>query len=119
MVILGSIEKQQQISEGHFFCQSCNNIRPYKWQRAASYFTLFFIPLIKTKTLADYVECQVCKSYYEPNILEAGSQQMLKMEAISKCSLQRGTSLDEVKVQLIEAGADEEIAERIIERAMA
>ena len=119
MVILGSIEKQRQVSEGKFFCQKCNNIRPYKRQHAASYFTLFFIPLMKTKTLADYVECQVCKSYYAPKILEPGSQEMLKMEAISKYSLQRGTSLDEVKIQLIEAGADEEIAERIIEKVMA
>jgi hypothetical protein len=119
MVILGSIEKQRQISEGHFFCQKCNNISPYKRQRASSYFALFLIPLIKIKTLAEYVECQVCKSYYGPKILEPGSQQMLKMEAISKCSLQRGTSLDEVKVQLIDAGADEEVAERIIERVMA
>lgn len=118
MVILGSIEKQQQISEGQFFCQKCNNIRPYKWQRASSYFTFFFIPLIKTKTLAEFVECQVCKSYYAPKILEPGSQQILKMEAISKYSLQRGTSLDEVKVQLIEAGADEEVAEKIIEKVM-
>jgi zinc-ribbon family len=119
MVILGSIEKQRQISEGQFFCQKCNNISPFKRQRASSYFTFFFIPLIKIKTLADYVECQVCKSYYGPKILEPGSQQLLKMEAISKYSLKRGSSLDDVKVQLIEAGADEEIAEKIIERVMA
>ena len=119
MAILGSLEKKRQISEGKFFCQSCNNIRPYKRQRTARFFTLFLIPLIKTKTLADFVECQVCKSYYAPNILEPGSQQMLKMEAISKYSIKRGTSLDEVKIQLIEAGADEEIAERIIEKVMA
>ncbi len=119
MVILGSIEKQQQISEGQFFCQRCNNIRPYKRQRASSYFTFFYIPLIKIKTLAEFVECQVCKSYYVTKILEPGSQQMLKMEAISKYSIQRGTPVDEVKVQLIEAGADEEIAEKIIERVSA
>lgn len=119
MAILGSIEKQRQISEGKFFCQNCNNIRPFERQRRSSYFTLFLIPLIKTKSLADYVECMVCKSHFAPKILEPGSQQMLKMEAISKYSLKRGTSLDDVKIQLIEAGADEEIAERIIEKVMA
>jgi hypothetical protein len=119
MAIWGSTEKLEHISEGQFFCLKCTNIRHYKQQRVASYFTLFSIPLIKTKTLDEYVECQNCGSGYEPKILETGSQQMLKMEAISKYSLQRGAPVDEVKSQLIEAGANAEIADVIIKKVLA
>ena len=119
MVILGSRERQQQISEGQFFCLKCNNIRPYQQKRVSIYFTLFFILLFRTKTLYEIVECQVCKNGYEPKILEPGSQQMLKMEAITKYSLHRGTPLDEVKSQLNEAGANAEIADIIIKKVLA
>jgi hypothetical protein len=119
MVILGSCEKQKQISMGKFFCLTCNNIRSYKQKCISKYITLFSIPLFKTKTLYKSVECQVCKNGYEPNILEPDSQQMLKMEAITKYSLHRGAAVDDVKSQLIEAGANAEIADVIIKKVLA
>lgn len=117
MVIWGSREKQELVSEGQFFCPNCKKIRHYRQKRVARYFTLFFIPLVKTKTLGEFVECEVCKDGDEAAILDPGSQQMLKMEAISKYSLQRGAPPDEVKSQLIEAGANPEIAEVIITKS--
>jgi len=118
-MIWGSKEKQELISEGKFFCPKCNNIRNYQQKRISIYFTLFFIPLFRTKTLGETVECQVCKNGDEAAILDPGSQQMLKMEAISKYSLQRGAPPDEVKSQLIEAGAQPEMAEVIVNRVLA
>jgi hypothetical protein len=119
MVILGSCEKQKQISVGKFFCLTCNNIRYYKQKCISKYITLFSIPLFKIKTLYKSVECQDCKNGYEPNILEPESQQILKMEAISKYSLKRGAPVEDVKTQLIEAGADAEVAEGIIHKVLA
>ena len=119
MVILGSTEKQQKVSEGLFFCLKCNNIRHYTQTRTSRYLSLFFILLFKTETLYEIVECQDCKNGYDPKILEPGSQQMLKMEAITKYSLHRGTPPDEVKSQLIEAGANAETAEVIIRKVLA
>ena len=117
-MIWGSLDNQKLISEGQFFCLKCNNIRHYLQNRASRYFTLFSIPLVKTMTVSESVECQDCKFVYEPKILEPGTQQILKMEAISKYSLQRGNPLDDVKSQLIDAGADTEIAEVIINKVL-
>jgi hypothetical protein len=119
MVIWGSKEKQELISEGQFFCPKCKKIRHYQRKRVARYFTLFFFPLFRTKNLGEFVECEVCKDGDSATVLEPGSQQLLKMEAISKYSLQRGAPLDEVKSQLIEAGANAETAEVIIRKVLA
>ena len=117
--IWGSREKQELISEGQFFCPKCRKIRHYQQKRIARYFTLFLIPMFKTKNLAEFVECEVCKAGDEAAILDPASQQMLKMEAISKYSLQRGAPVDVVKSQLIEAGANAEVAEGIIKKVAA
>jgi len=118
MIIWGSKGRHEFVSEGQFFCPKCNNIRHYKLIRVSKYFTLYFIPLFKTKTLGEYVECQTCKNGYEPKVLEPSSQEMLKMVAITKYSLLRGTPLDDVKSRLIGAGATGETVDLIIEKAL-
>jgi zinc-ribbon family len=119
MMLWGSTERHKQISEGQFFCKKCKSIRRYSQKRVAKYFTLFSIPLIKTKDLGEFVECEYCKNGDGADILDPGSQEMLKMEAISKYSLQRGAPVDDVMTQLIEAGAKPEIAEVIIKKVLA
>ena len=88
MIILGSCEKQDHASIGKFFCRKCNELRCYEQRSVSRYLTLFSIPLIKTKTLHESVECQVCNTGYELDMLEPGSQQMLNIKTVSKYSLQ-------------------------------
>lgn len=118
MIIWGSKGRHELVSEGQFFCPKCNNIRHYKQKRVSKYFTLYFIPLFKTKTIGEYVECQACKSGYETKVLDPVSQQMLKMVAITKYSLLRGTPLDDVKSRLVGAGANNEVVDVIIQKAL-
>ena len=118
MLIWGLKGKQQLLSEGQFFCPKCNNIRHYKQKSVSRYFTLFFVPLFPLKKLGEYVECQSCKCGYETKVLEPASQQLLKMVAITKYSLLRGTPLDDVKSRLMEAGAKGETVDVIIEKAL-
>ena len=118
MTIWGSEGKQELISEGKFFCPKCNNVRHYKQKRVSRYFTLYFIPLFKTKSPGEFVECQVCKNGFEPKILEPGSQQMLKIVAITRYSLLRGTSLNDIKSRLTGAGTNGETVDVIIQKAL-
>ena len=38
--------------------------------RVARYFTLFFIPLFRLKTLGEYIECQACRTAFDLKVLD-------------------------------------------------
>jgi hypothetical protein len=60
MIIWGSKVRESRIGAGTFFCPYCAADRPYTHKRMSRYFTLYFIPLFPTSTLAQYVECGKC-----------------------------------------------------------
>ncbi len=80
-------------------------------------FTLYFIPLFETKNLGEFVKCQVCKSGFDPKILEPSNQALFKIVAATRYELLHGTSLADVKAKLIGMGASEDGASNIITMA--
>ena len=117
MLIWGSKGREKELSQGQFFCPKCNDLRPYKQKRASKMFTLYFIPLFETKNLGEFVECQVCRSGFDPKILEPANQSMFKLVAGSRYELLHGWTPADVKAKLIEMGAPEETANQIIAMA--
>jgi hypothetical protein len=73
MIIYGHRNREIQVASGQFHCPKCDAQRPYVHKRIARYFTLFFIPLFKFRTLGEYVECQVCRRAFKPAVLGATS----------------------------------------------
>ncbi len=69
MIILGSREREKLLGTGQFDCPNCRTVRQYRHVRVDNYFALYFIPLFKVSTLAEYVQCQVCHNSYDPAIL--------------------------------------------------
>ncbi len=69
MIILGSRDREKILATGQFHCPTCGMPRPYRHVRVDRYFALYFIPLFKFSTLAEYVQCQVCHSTYDPAAL--------------------------------------------------
>jgi len=69
MIIYGHKSREIDVASGQFHCPKCDAQRPYIHKQVARYFTLFFVPLFKTKTLGEYVECQVCHRAFKPEIL--------------------------------------------------
>ena len=117
MIIWGSKGRQKELAEGTFYCPKCNDNRPYKKKRATRYFTLYFIPLFETKNLGEFVECQVCKTNFDPKVLEPGWQNTLKIVAATRYALLHGTSPDQARAELVKAGAAPETADKIIKMA--
>jgi hypothetical protein len=117
LIIWGSKGKQEVISQGQFYCPKCNNNSRFLRKHVARYFTLYFIPLFKTKDLGEFIECQTCKSGFDPKVLEPGSQKILKVVASVRYSLLHGISPAEVRMKLMGEGATSETAEMIIKRA--
>jgi zinc-ribbon family len=114
MLIWGSKGREKELSQGQFFCPKCKDERPYKHKRVSKYFTLYFIPLFEIQKLGEVVECQVCKSGFDPKILEPGNQVMFKVISATRYELLHGVSLAEVKSKLVSMGIEGEMADTII-----
>jgi hypothetical protein len=123
MIIWGSKGRFVTIGEGSFFCPSCEAVRRYKHQQAGRYFTLYFIPLFKTKSLGDFVECQTCKMTFKPEVLtlskELEEQRRLQKElkgaiAAITSELDSGVPIEAVAKSLMDSGVDQEGAARIV-----
>jgi hypothetical protein len=69
MIIYGYKSREIEKGSGQFHCPKCDAQRPYVHKLIARYFTLFFIPLFKIRTLSEYVECQVCQRAFKPIVL--------------------------------------------------
>ena len=114
MIILGSRGKENQLSEGQFFCPKCSHIRHYKQKRISNYFTLYFIPLFETKNLGEFVQCQVCKGGFDPKILDPGPQRILQLVAGTRKALLHGISPGKARTKLIKLGVSDISAAKII-----
>ncbi len=71
MILYGYRHKEIEQNTGVFQCPSCGDQRAFKRMKIVRYFTLFFIPLFPLGTTGEFVECQVCRRKYQPDILSA------------------------------------------------
>ncbi len=117
MIIWGFRWRDKTLSSGTFFCPHCNQNRPYKLKRPGYYFSLFFLPLLRLWKRKPFVECQVCNTRFDPNILESGSQGTLQLVASTRYALLHGTSPNEARSHLIAQGLDAPTADRLVEMA--
>ncbi len=74
LLIWGFKTRTKPVGSGTFHCPRCRAMRSYEWKRVDRYFTLYFIPVFRTKTLLDYVECGACLQTYKPAVLDAAVQ---------------------------------------------
>ena len=117
MLIMGTKVKEKVLSQGQFFCPSCNVTRNYKLKQFSNYFTFFFIPLFRMKNLGDRFECQVCGNVFEPQVLRPENQRMIQLEVSTKQALLAGASAADIRAKLIASGAKEEEVNTIMRKA--
>lgn len=70
MIIYGSKTSPTTVNRGTFHCPVCRGSQPYHLERIRKYFTLYFIPLFPTETIAEFVECQRCRGTFHVDVLE-------------------------------------------------
>ena len=68
-IIWGWRGREKELSRGNFFCPECNDYRGYRLVMVNRWFTLYWIPLFKTKELGQYIECESCKSTFNERVL--------------------------------------------------
>ena len=116
--IAGLADRQKEINSGSFNCPNCGVPRPYKLMRNGRYISLYFIPLLRVKDLGEYVECQVCKHLYKPEVLnyQAPSADERLVQSV-RDELANGLPLHMMVQKLIAQGIDQPTAEQLVQRA--
>ena len=82
MIIFGAKVVTSTQAKGTFYCPGCDREGvEYKQQRCRRFVTLYYLPLIPIKTVAEYIECQVCQNTYQPAVLKASAADHRAFEA--------------------------------------
>jgi DnaJ-domain-containing protein 1 len=82
MIIFGAKVVTSTQAKGTFYCPGCDREGvEYKQQRCRRFVTLYYLPLIPIKTVAEYIECQVCQNTYQPAVLKATAADHRAFEA--------------------------------------
>ncbi|MCW5876849.1 MAG: zinc-ribbon domain-containing protein [Anaerolineales bacterium] len=117
MIIWGSKGKETVINTGIFFCPRCGVERAYKHKQLGKYFTLYFIPVFRTKDLGEFVECTVCNTPYEKSVLNLDPQSESALRgllAVVKDEISSGQPLHVIYSALINNGATKEVANMVV-----
>lgn len=118
MIILGLRDREKEISSGQFNCPKCATLRPYKLIRVVNYFTLYFIPLFKTKKGREYVECQYCHQTFKPEVLDyKPPSQAERLVVTMRAELESGMPLHMIRQKLTDMGFDAVAALQIVTAA--
>jgi transcription elongation factor Elf1 len=70
IIIAGTRGRETEIGTGAFYCPRCQTERGYVRKRVGTYFTLFFIPIVRVKDHGEFIECQTCHQKYELTVLD-------------------------------------------------
>jgi hypothetical protein len=114
IIIWGSTGREIEIDRGDFHCPACGRKQPYKQVQVARYFTLYFIPLFKTRELGQYVKCLMCKQAFTTDVLDNYSPPSALLIRSVRRELDSGASMLEAKKKLLAAGLDEQVADKVV-----
>ncbi len=119
MIFIGGLsDRQKEVSSGSFTCPHCGVPRPYKLMKAGRYFSLYFIPLFRTKDLGEYVQCQHCQRTFDPQVLSyKGLSATERLEQEIRKELQSGMPLHMMVEKLISQHMDRTTADLYVKRA--
>lgn len=110
-IVWGSQGRKTVLSNGVFQCPQCGPGAQFAHIQLDKYFTLFWIPLFKTQTLGQFVECQHCKQAWNMHVLNlrqlSPHEQMVQW---FRQDLQSGTPIKMALRKAMAAGTAEEIA---------
>lgn len=77
----GTKGREKTVSSGQFLCPNCQSQCPYIYKNIVKQYSAYFIPLHEKK-LDSYVECQVCKQAFKPEVLDSESSVNQEAEAL-------------------------------------
>lgn len=117
MFIWRSSVRVRQVSEGMFFCPTCNRTTKYLRKRASRYRVLFSIPLFEQQKISEFLKCQGCRRLFDLGVLEPRKQSMFRLVDATRQELLNGVTPLEARARLIGRGLEAEVANSLIQLA--
>jgi hypothetical protein len=122
IIFFGMKVRKKTLGTGQFFCPHCKTQRPYKHQQGTRYFTIYFIPIIPMGDVGEFIECQICGSMFQTDILkvkrQAAPQNLAAMLNTLKSRLDDGVPVEYAVRDLTAAGLDLDMARKSIDNAI-
>jgi len=88
--LFGESSASKVKDSGEFYCAVCDARQRFQHIQIQTYATLFFISVLPLRTIADYVECDVCQANYAPQSLtESNVEEAECPIAASHCGMVR------------------------------
>jgi hypothetical protein len=115
LIIWGSSGKEVTMGGGVFYCPKCDTERKYAHKRVDKYFTLYFIPLFKTGSMGEYIECRLCRKQYTEAVLKRRPPtEAERIQTSVRRVLMKGAPLKVAFSRLLKSGLDPETASRVV-----
>lgn len=70
MIFVGTVNLIRNRDEGTFLCPACGVSQGYRLKARRTWLTLYFIPTIPMGNHEYFVQCDYCKSNWDPSVLE-------------------------------------------------
>ena len=77
LLVFGVRQLYALVATGRFHCPVCGVDRGYRLRHPRSWFHLFWIPLVPMRQGEPFVECDVCRSRFEPGVLGVPTSERL------------------------------------------
>lgn len=107
MILIGTVNLTRTRNQGNFNCPTCAVSQAYRMRACRPWLTLYFIPTIPVGGYEYFVQCEHCKSIWDPTVLE--------MDQLSRQTVREEQFRDEaVRSAVLVVLADNQITEKEI-----
>jgi uncharacterized tellurite resistance protein B-like protein len=70
MILIGTMNLTGTRDRGNFYCPSCGITQSYRLRARRPWLTLYFIPTVPIGSVEMFVQCDQCRSTWDPTVLE-------------------------------------------------
>lgn len=120
MILIGTMNLSRTRDTGEFYCPSCGATQTYRLRTRRPFLTLYFVPVVPIGGAEPFVQCDGCRSSWDPNVLEMDRQthetaqrEQFREEALRATVLM--TTADGT-ISESEIAAIEQVSERLLDR---
>ena len=79
MILIGTMNLTRTQDRGNFYCPTCAVTQTYRLRARRPWLTLYFIPTVPVGSAELFVQCDQCRSTWDPSVLDmdqAGHEQV-------------------------------------------
>jgi uncharacterized tellurite resistance protein B-like protein len=120
MILIGTMNLTSTRERGNFYCPTCAVTQTYRLRARRPWLTLYFIPTVPVGGVELFVQCDQCRTTWDPSVLQMDQQShrqamedLFRDEAVRSCVL---VVLADGTITEPEIAALQRIASRLLAR---